>query len=216
MNNNTLNSDAVAEQFSALLDGEISEQELDELLPKLIDNPAIRSRAAQWNLIGDALRAGLPTVSSAPTTAPYSQPVSQPPMNQAPDNVLRPEPSAWQRWAKPLAGMAVAAGVAAVAVLVGQQPELQSNSRTGSTLASAPNISIAPTGDNSTGLLSAEQLRNVMAASNSTPIEEMTPFELARAARVDANMNEVAPYQTITREELLELQQPPAAQPANR
>lgn len=198
---NVMNNDATmntnnAEQLSAVLDGDyLTDAELDNLLSDLADNPAVLQQAArntaQWNIIGDAMRAGLPG-SKAESVAP--------------SNVIRP--SAWQRWSKPITGIAVAAGVAAVAVMVGQQPI---NGAGENTIAAAPVQTIAPTGDNSMAALSAEQLRNVVAASNrwsSSGLSKMSPFELARMARVDASMNGLTPYEPISREELLELQKP--------
>ncbi len=195
MNNDATMKTNNAEQLSAVLDGDyLTDAELDNLLADLAENPAVLNQAArdtaQWNLIGNAMRAGLPVSKTEP----------------APSNVIRP--SAWQRWSKPITGIAVAAGVAAVAVMVGQQP---GNSVGGTTIAAAPVQTIAPTGDNSMAALSAEQLRNVVAASNrwsSSGLSKMSPFELARLARVDASMNGLTPYEPISREELLELQKP--------
>lgn len=195
MNNDATMNTANAEQLSAVLDGDyLTDAELDNLLAELADNPAAQKQAAQnaiqWNLIGDAMRGGLPVSRSEP----------------APSNVIRP--GVWERWSKPITGIAVAAGVAAVAVMVGQQPI---NSVGANTIAAAPVQTIAPTGDNSMGALSEEQLRNVVAASNrwsTSGLSQMSPFELDRMARVGATMNGLTSYEPISREELLELQKP--------
>lgn len=195
MNNTNTN---ISEQFSALLDNDLTDAEIDALLPQLADNSEIQKQAAQWNLIGDALRAGLPAEKKPESSN---------------SNVIRP--SAWERWSKPITGIAVAAGVAAVAVMVGQQPI--NGNFAGQSVAEAPTQTVAPTGDNSVAPLSAEQLRSVVAASDrwsTSGLSQMSPFELARMARVDQSMNALTPYEPISREELLQLQTPQGEQAA--
>ncbi|ROR32123.1 sigma-E factor negative regulatory protein [Inmirania thermothiophila] len=53
-------SDRVGEQLSAWMDGELAEEEVPLLLRRLERDEALRARWARYQLIGEALRRGLP------------------------------------------------------------------------------------------------------------------------------------------------------------
>ncbi len=107
-------SEQIREQLSALFDGELAAQEQGLLLARLAQDPTLRRRWSQYQLIGDALRKGLPAqidprladrvmlaIEAWPTHSVGTAPIV--------------------RVLKPLAGLAVAASVAVVAVLAVQQ-----------------------------------------------------------------------------------------------
>jgi negative regulator of sigma E activity len=134
-------TDALNEQLSACLDGELPPAELDLLLKRVGREAGLRAAIGRYSLIGEAMRAERPAVASrdfasivmaavaaeaAPT--PLPQPNGIPNDVRAPAAVRAPRISpAVVRYLRPAAGMAIAAGVAAVAVLTMQpasQPEL--------------------------------------------------------------------------------------------
>jgi sigma-E factor negative regulatory protein RseA len=139
-------TDALNEQLSACLDGELPPAELDLLLKRVGREAELRAAIGRYSLIGEAMRAERPAVASrnfasklmvavAAEPAPQSNDL---PANGLPDRVQAPAVAARIprispkviRYLRPAAGMAIAAGVAAVAVLTMQptvQPELGGN-----------------------------------------------------------------------------------------
>jgi sigma-E factor negative regulatory protein RseA len=142
--------DALNEQLSACLDGELPAAELDLLLKRVGKEAELRAAIGRYSLIGEAMRAERPAVASrdfaskvmaavaqeAPMQAPAAVPIPQRGTEQLPAAAaaahktspayVRP---ALVRYGRPAMGMAIAAGVAAVAVLSFQplgQPELGS------------------------------------------------------------------------------------------
>jgi sigma-E factor negative regulatory protein RseA len=134
--------DALNEQLSACLDGELPPAELDLLLKRVGKEAELRAAIGRYSLIGEAMRAERPAVASrdfaskvmaavaqeAPLRAPAAtaipQRVTEP---RAADAAVHKAPPAAARYLRPAVGMAIAAGVAAVAVLTLQpigQPEL--------------------------------------------------------------------------------------------
>jgi sigma-E factor negative regulatory protein RseA len=127
-------TDALNEQLSACLDGELPPAELDLLLKRVGREAELRAAIGRYSLIGEAMRAERPAVASrdfaskvmaAVATEPASvqapAPVTRPNVVQTP---ATPRPSkvspAALRYLRPAAGMAIAASVAAVAVFVMQ------------------------------------------------------------------------------------------------
>jgi sigma-E factor negative regulatory protein RseA len=106
-------SEQIREQVSAFLDGELPGSETELLLKRLARDPELRESFGRYALIGESLRGA----SRVPLTRGFAGRV-----NCAIDGepaavgaaALRARPAGWWR---PLAGAAVAAGVAAVAVV---------------------------------------------------------------------------------------------------
>jgi sigma-E factor negative regulatory protein RseA len=109
-------SDLLNEQLSALLDGELPPEETALLLKRLKREPALAARLARYRLGGEVLR-GERVQPRADFALRVSAAVAAEPALPAPVTV-RP---ASVRWLRPVAGLAVAAGVASLAVLVLQQ-----------------------------------------------------------------------------------------------
>jgi sigma-E factor negative regulatory protein RseA len=110
-------SEQIREQVSAFLDGELPSSETELLLKRLSRDAELRESFGRYALIGESLRGS----SRVPLTRGFADRV-----NCAIDG----EPVAANaealyggrvRWWRPIAGAAVAAGVAAVAVLALQQ-----------------------------------------------------------------------------------------------
>jgi sigma-E factor negative regulatory protein RseA len=131
-------TDALNEQLSACLDGELPPAELDLLLKRVEREAELRAAIGRYALIGEALRAERPVIASkdfaarvmaAAAAEPMPAPLShashrQAPHGDAPNRASRPAAAhasgispAAVRYLRPAAGMAIAAGVAAVAVL---------------------------------------------------------------------------------------------------
>jgi sigma-E factor negative regulatory protein RseA len=134
-------TDALNEQLSACLDGELPPAELDLLLKRVGREAELRAAIGRYSLIGEAMRAERPAVAShdfaskvmaavaaEPAQAHTAAPMVRPKLAQKPAAVERASglSPAVIRYLRPAAGMAIAAGVAAVAVLT-MQPTGQSD-----------------------------------------------------------------------------------------
>jgi sigma-E factor negative regulatory protein RseA len=141
-------SEQIREQVSAFLDGELPNSETELLLKRLTRDGELRDSFGRYALIGEAIRGtGRGLLSKG-----FSGRV-----NLAIDGELIPAnehiaQSRGPRWWRPLAGAAVAAGVAAVAVVALQQravaPTLRTGALTAQVAAPAPTQStlVATTG----------------------------------------------------------------------
>lgn len=113
-------TDAIKEQLSACLDGELPAAELDLLLKRVERDPGLRDSIGRYALIGEALRNDRPVVArglAAKVVAALEQ-------EAAPRPAAKISP-VWMKRLRPAAGIAVAAGVAAVAVLSVQRTGVQ-------------------------------------------------------------------------------------------
>ena len=111
-------TDAVNEQLSACLDGELPAAELDLLLKRLERNPELRDALGRYTVIGEALRHTQPVVASRSFADKVMAAVDQEPA------VARRRvrvPAALVRSLRPVAGVGVAAAVAALAIFSVQQ-----------------------------------------------------------------------------------------------
>lgn len=108
-------SEQIREQISALLDGELPEAEQRLLLERLERDPALRMHWSRYQLISDAVHQTLPPqIDLGFADRVMAALDEQPEHHRQPVNRLA-------RAVKPLAGLAVAASVAVVAVLAVQQ-----------------------------------------------------------------------------------------------
>lgn len=115
-------TDSVKEQLSACLDGALPAAELDLLVKRVERDVDLQQSMRRYALISEALRAGRPSCASAAFGMKVMQAV------QADHSPAR---RSWRvsppmlRWLRPAAGVAIAAGVAAIAVLSLQPPDTQ-------------------------------------------------------------------------------------------
>lgn len=108
-------SEQIREQISALLDGELPEAEQRLLLERLERDPALRMHWSRYQLISDAVHQTLPPqIDLGFADRVMAALEAQPEHHRQPAGRLA-------RAVKPLAGLAVAASVAVVAVLAVQQ-----------------------------------------------------------------------------------------------
>ena len=110
-------SEQIREQVSAFLDGELPSSETELLLKRLTRDPELRQSFGRYALIGESLRGG----GGASLTLGFAARVNRTIDGEPAAPVLPAARTAPLRWWKPLAGTAVAAGVAAIAVVALQQ-----------------------------------------------------------------------------------------------
>ena len=100
------------ERISALFDDEVGAFEARRLTDELLGDPELQRRWGRYQLIGDALRNELPAQVSCDFAERVHVAIArEPALQAAPTGRVRP------RWLKPLAGLAVAASVAGLAIL---------------------------------------------------------------------------------------------------
>lgn len=107
-----MTSDETGEQLSALVDGALSARDSDQLLAALSADEDLRTRWRRYHLIGDALR-GEPVgrnVADRVRAAVAAEPTALAPR--------RVHARAMPRWLVPAAGLAAAASVGALTVLL--------------------------------------------------------------------------------------------------
>jgi sigma-E factor negative regulatory protein RseA len=108
-------SEQIREQVSAFLDGELPGSETELLLKRLTRDPELRQSFGRYTLIGETLRGASGASLSLTFATRVNRAIDGEPTAPAlPAALTRP-------WWKPIAGTAVAAGVAAVAVVALQQ-----------------------------------------------------------------------------------------------
>lgn len=104
-------TEAIREQISALLDGESFEREVGSTMEQLHQDDALRETWGRYHLIGDVIR-GESLAQTRPSIADrVREQVELEPAILAP--AARPGQASW---ARPLAGMALAASVAVMAI----------------------------------------------------------------------------------------------------
>jgi sigma-E factor negative regulatory protein RseA len=127
-------SEQIREQVSAFLDGELPNSETDLLLKRLTRDSELRESFGRYALIGEALRGG----GSPMLTRGFSSRVNLTIDGEAAHVAGHVQPRA-SRWWRPLAGVAVAAGVATVAIVALQQRAISPGLR-GASPATAQNV----------------------------------------------------------------------------
>ena len=137
-------TDAVNEQLSACLDGELPPAELDLLLKRLERNPELRAALGRYTAIGEALREARPVVASRSFADKVLAAVEQEPA--AARRRVR-IPPALIRGLRPVAGIGVAATVAAVAIFAVQRAGVAPGPVAANQLAAAPTSIVAQNDD---------------------------------------------------------------------
>jgi sigma-E factor negative regulatory protein RseA len=110
-------SEQIREQISAFLDGELPNSESELLLKRLTRDAELRESFGRYALIGEALRGS----ARAPLTRGFAGRVNRAIDGERAAAGVQAAHGGRSRWWRPVAGAAVAAGVAAVAVLALQQ-----------------------------------------------------------------------------------------------
>lgn len=108
--------DSVKEQLSACLDGELPQHELALLSKRVGQDRELRAAVARYALISETLRTGKPVVTSADFADRLMARVQAEPALPTPDVPPIRKSASAMRFARPAAGLAVAASVAALAL----------------------------------------------------------------------------------------------------
>ncbi len=141
--------DEIREQLSALADDELSAAERPLLLGRMQRDPSLRACLGRYQLIGEVMRGG--DVEAA--TLWVADRVQRALADDAP---IRVHGAGGGRWWRPLAGLAVAASVALVAVLSvtslrtetgAGQPQLAATQPLNPTVASVAQVNDVPADD---------------------------------------------------------------------
>ena len=106
-------SEQIREQISAFLDGELPNTESELLLKRLTRDPELRESFGRYALIGEAVRGTSRAYLSKGFPSRVNLAIDGEPVPAGANAPRRSAP----RWWRPFAGLAVAAGVAAVAVV---------------------------------------------------------------------------------------------------
>lgn len=101
-------SDIIKEQLSAYLDGELPREEAGLLVRRLMQDPELQARWARYHTIGAVLKRQTPEHANAGLSRRVMTAIA----SETPARGQARMPA----WLKPLAGVAIAASVAAVAV----------------------------------------------------------------------------------------------------
>jgi sigma-E factor negative regulatory protein RseA len=110
-------SEQIREQVSAFLDGELPDTETELLLKRLTRDGELRESFGRYALIGEALRGA----GSQNLTRGFAARVNLAIDGEPAQPAAHALPARAPRWWRPLAGVSVAAGVAAVAIVALQQ-----------------------------------------------------------------------------------------------
>jgi sigma-E factor negative regulatory protein RseA len=110
-------SEQIREQVSAFLDGEMPDTETELLLKRLTRDGELRESFGRYALIGEALRGAGSQILTRGFASRVNLAIDGEPAQVAPHSL----PARAPRWWRPLAGVTVAAGVAAVAIVALQQ-----------------------------------------------------------------------------------------------
>jgi len=114
-------SEQIREQVSAFLDGELPSSETELLLKRLMRDAELRESFGRYALIGEALRGVSRGADRSRLSRGFAAGVNAAIDGGAPAAAPLPMHARAPRWWRPVAGAAVAAGVAAVAVVALQQ-----------------------------------------------------------------------------------------------
>lgn len=177
-------TDALKEQLSACLDGELPPGELDLLLKRVGREEELRAAIGRYSLIGEALRAERPAVASRDFASNVMAALAQEPAQQPAAAVRAPRvPVSTLRYLRSAAGMAVAAGVAAVAVW-SVQPVGQSDQHAGTPLIAATESPSTSVGESVAAVVDSDPSYVVPTTTSSSafiPATRLTNYVVAHS-----------------------------------
>jgi sigma-E factor negative regulatory protein RseA len=164
-------TDALNEQLSACLDGELPASELDLLLKRLERNPELREALGRYTAIGEALRQARPAIASRSFVDKVMAAIDEEPAVARRPVRLSPR---LLRTLRPMAGIGVAATVAALAIFSVQRAgvtpgPIAANESTAPTTIVAQNDDqaasyIVPTNTTQSAFVPATRLTNYVVA----------------------------------------------------
>ncbi|MFO1467118.1 MAG: RseA family anti-sigma factor [Steroidobacteraceae bacterium] len=135
-------SEQIREQLSAFLDGELPDSETELLLKRLSRDATLREGFGRYALIGEVMR----TPEGGPLARSLVEGINRRIDGEPQQTPVVATVAKARRWWRPIAGAAVAAGVAAVAVVtLEHRTDLPLTASAARPLASAPSTLSAPT-----------------------------------------------------------------------
>jgi negative regulator of sigma E activity len=137
-------TEPVHEQLSACLDGELAAAELDLLLKRLQRNPELREALGRYTVIGEALRHSKPAVASRSFADKVMAAVEQDPASARRAPRISP---VMLRRLRPVAGIGVAATVAAIAIFSVQRAGVAPGQLATNERSAAPAATVAQNSD---------------------------------------------------------------------
>jgi sigma-E factor negative regulatory protein RseA len=155
-------SEQILEQVSAFLDGELPNAETELLLKRLTRDAELRDSFGRYALIGEALRGQGSHILAGGFASRVNLAIDGEPSQVAP----HAQQSRVSRWWRPLAGVTVAAGVAAVAIVALQQRAISPGLPGTSAVTAQSNAVTAQT--NAVTAQSNRASPNVVAAQNAS------------------------------------------------
>jgi sigma-E factor negative regulatory protein RseA len=158
-------SEQIREQVSAFLDGELPSSEAELLLKRLTRDAELRESFGRYGLIGEAVRGSAHTHLTKGFSARVNRAIDGEPLVAV--DPARVAGAA--RWWRPLAGAAVAAGVAAIAVVALQQR------------AGAPRMATLPAASTAPATSAASGAAAPLAAKNREALSYTVPATLSDA-----------------------------------
>jgi len=176
-------TDQIREQISALLDGELASGEISLLVRRMERDAELRRAFGHYVLAGESLRAPGALLASPGFAARVGAALDDGPVEVA----VAPTADARspRRWARPLAGVAVAAGAALAAVLLVPAGERSGNRLAGSGMGSVQvNAPILPAGGASPTPAQNQRLAGYLVAHGqyASPIGRRNAWSAALAA----------------------------------
>jgi negative regulator of sigma E activity len=155
-------SEQILEQVSAFLDGELPNAETELLLKRLTRDAELRESFGRYALIGEALRGQGSHILAGGFASRVNLAIDGEPSQVVP----HAQQSRVSRWWRPLAGVTVAAGVAAVAIVALQQRAI-SPGLPGTSAVTAQSSAVTAQG-NAVTAQSNRVSPNVLAAQNAS------------------------------------------------
>jgi len=176
-------SELMRESLSALMDDEANELEIERVLSRIADDPALRQTWVRYNVVHTVAGGQLPSHLHLDISARVRQELSG-----------QRAPGRGQRWLRPLTSVAVAASVAATVVFGGQQlARLQADRIDDQAIAS----SVSPVGlVNSLGATSVQASYGTQSVPVLQPATRTAYQELARQ-RLQKYMQEHAEHAAL-------------------
>jgi sigma-E factor negative regulatory protein RseA len=211
-------SEQIREQVSAFLDGELPNSETELLLKRLTRDPELRESFGRFALIGEALRGASSDVLTRSFASRVNHAIDGEPVVQTPVQSARVK-----HWWRPAAGVAVAAGVATVAIVALQQRAIVPiAARQNSTVAqNAPAARSTPAAQITPAVRVAgaahEPLSYTVPASSPEPAAATAPARLTNYVFAHSKYSSGLGQRGVLADLLIEddgLQVPPPAQPS--
>jgi sigma-E factor negative regulatory protein RseA len=210
-------SEQIREQVSAFLDGELPDTETELLLKRLTRDGELRESFGRYALIGEALRGAGSQILTRGFAARVNLAIDGEPA-QAAAHAL---PARAPRWWRPLAGVTVAAGVAAVAIVALQQRAI--SPRVGGTAPITAQNVIAPLKAAAPGQVSLqggggprEPLSYTVPATSTDAPSTITPARLTNYVFAHSKYSSVLGRRGVLADLLIEDEEPPQLIPAQR